>query len=292
MMGMPRLWDPGERPADRRARDRGRHDAVLRRARLPARWPAHDLRRAQAGRQGHRRHQHLRPGERDLRPGAAQDGVRALVSDRHRAARRPDGHHGRARLRRQGGDDAGDLGEQPVGQAAGRRDAGDPVLPAQLHRPEERARSSWRPSGSSRAGSTRTGRSAGGRGRWISWPDAPLGVQPRLRHGRDVRAGKILVVGGGGNTGWATPDSKSGGSHRHGGEDRPERRSPAWQSAGSMALAAAAPQLHDPAGRPGARHRRHQRGRLRRHQSSECRQGGRGVESRAPTSGRRWRRTA
>jgi hypothetical protein len=69
-----------ERPPDRRARDRRRHDAVLRGACVPAGWPPDGLRRPQAGRQGHRRHQHLRPVKRVVRAGAAQDGVRALVS--------------------------------------------------------------------------------------------------------------------------------------------------------------------------------------------------------------------
>ena len=91
---------------------------------------------------------------------------------------------------RQRGDDAGDLGGQSLGRAAGRRDAADPVLPAQLHRPEERARLHGRRA--DRVALVRPGRDrrGGGRGQLDQRAVAHLAVQPGLRLGRHVRAGQ------------------------------------------------------------------------------------------------------
>jgi hypothetical protein len=81
---------------------------------------------------------------------------------------------------------------------------------------------------------------AGERGRWTS---GPLHLWQRNRdYGSAVMydRGKILVVGGGGNTGWNTPDVKSSVPTATAEKIDLTAASPAWQNAGSMS----APRRH------------------------------------------------
>ena len=190
VMGMPRLWDPASGPPTG-----AREIAVDTMLFCSGHAFMPDGRLMISG--GHKEDDEgidvtniFDPASESLRSGSPQDGVRALVSDGHRASRRPDAHHGRAGLRRRGGDDAGDLGGRPVGQAAGRRNAADPVLPAQLHRPEERPRLHGRRADHValvRPGRDRSRRRARALDQRAV---AHLAVQPGLRHGGDVRAGQ------------------------------------------------------------------------------------------------------
>ena len=92
--------------------------------------------------------------------------------------------------------------------------------------------------------------------------------------------GKILYAGGGGHTGWGqSPDPDATAPTATAEIIDLNQASPTWQNTSPMSAAAAASELHDPAGRPGARHRRHQRWWLRQHQRGPCHEGGRGLES-------------
>jgi hypothetical protein len=84
------------------------------------------------------------------------------------------------------------------------------------------------------------GSAAGGRGRWI---DGPSHIwQFNRDYGTAVmyEPGKILVAGGGGNTGWLTPDPKSGTPTATAEKIDLNAGTPTWQSAGSMS----APRRH------------------------------------------------
>jgi hypothetical protein len=77
----------------------------------------------------------------------------------------------------------------------------------------------------------------GGRGRWI---DGPSHIWPFNRdYGTAAmyEPGKILVVGGGGNTGWLTPDAKSATPTSIAEKIDLNAGTPTWQSAGSMSAA-------------------------------------------------------
>jgi hypothetical protein len=77
----------------------------------------------------------------------------------------------------------------------------------------------------------------GGRGRWI---DGPSHLWPFNRdYGSAVmyEPGKILVVGGGGNSGWATPDPKASAPTATAEKIDLNAGSPTWQSTGSMSIA-------------------------------------------------------
>ena len=96
------------------------------------------------------------------------------------------------------------------------------------------AASSWPASGSCRAGSTRTADGAAGRGRWISGPVAHLGrstgttAPPRCTSREDPGRRRRRIH----RLAHARPEVV--GAHRHGGDDRSQRRARrAWQSTGS-----------------------------------------------------------
>jgi hypothetical protein len=80
------------------------------------------------------------------------------------------------------------------------------------------------------------GSSAGGRGRWISGP--PHIYRKNRDYGTAVmyEAGKILYTGGGGDTGWPTPDPKANVPTAIAEKIDLNAASPAWTSAGSMAF--------------------------------------------------------
>jgi galactose oxidase len=79
------------------------------------------------------------------------------------------------------------------------------------------------------------GSSATGRGRWLAGP--PHIYRFNRDYGSAVMydAGKILVVGGGGNTSWPTPDPKAAAPTASAEIIDLNSTSPAWQSTGSMA---------------------------------------------------------
>jgi hypothetical protein len=80
------------------------------------------------------------------------------------------------------------------------------------------------------------GSSAGGRGRWIS---GPMHIYLKNRdYGTAVmyEAGKILYTGGGGDTGWPTPDPKANVPTAIAEKIDLNAASPAWTSAGTMAF--------------------------------------------------------
>ena len=81
------------------------------------------------------------------------------------------------------------------------------------------------------------GSAAGGRGRWSVGPDH---IWPFNRdYGTAVmyEPGKILYAGGGGHTGWPTPDAKSNAPTETAERIDLNQASPQWVSAGSMAFA-------------------------------------------------------
>jgi hypothetical protein len=81
------------------------------------------------------------------------------------------------------------------------------------------------------------GSSAGGRGRWISGP--PHIYRKNRDYGTAVmyEAGKILYTGGGGDTGWPTPDPKANVPTNMAEKIDLTAASPAWAPAGTMAFA-------------------------------------------------------
>jgi hypothetical protein len=78
------------------------------------------------------------------------------------------------------------------------------------------------------------GSASGGRGRWIGGPTHIWQKNRDYGTAAMYEAGKILVVGGGGNTGWATPDSKSSTPTATAERIDLNAASPGWASAGSM----------------------------------------------------------
>ena len=93
-----------------------------------------------------------------------------------RLAERRSAHHGRADECGAVSQNTGDLGTAITGhELPGARHAGDPVLSAELRRPQERRWSSTPASGSCRAGSMST---APGRRRPGSWTDGPNHIWP------------------------------------------------------------------------------------------------------------------
>ena len=147
------------------------------------------------------------------------------------------------------------------------------VLPARLHRPARRPASSWPASESSRAGSTWTGRPAATAAQWTT---GPAHLWPFNRdYGSAVmyESGKILYVGGGGYTGWDTPDPKASAPDGHGGEDRSQRRLALWTGRRLDEQSPAPPHRDGAARRPGAGDRRGERRRLQRRAQRCARRG-------------------
>jgi hypothetical protein len=79
-----------------------------------------------------------------------------------------------------------------------------------------------------------------GRGRWISGPSHIWGFNRDYGTAAMYEPGKILVVGGGGNTGWPTPDPKAATPTATAERIDLNGGTPGWQSAGSMS----APRRH------------------------------------------------
>ena len=84
------------------------------------------------------------------------------------------------------------------------------------------------------------GSTAGGRGHWINGPSHIWNFNRDYGSAVMYEPGKILVVGGGGNTGWKTPDAKSPTPTATAEKINLNVTSPVWQSAGSMS----APRRH------------------------------------------------
>jgi len=76
---------------------------------------------------------------------------------------------------------------------------------------------------------------AGGRGAWTSGPTHIYGFNRDYGSAVMYEAGKILVVGGGGHTGWPTPDGKTSLPTATAEVIDLNQTSPAWRSTGSMA---------------------------------------------------------
>ena len=134
-----------------------------------------------------------------------------------------------------------------------------------------------------RAHQCRAGSTSAGPASWSGPTDGPNHIWPFNRdYGTAVmyEPGKILYAGGGGNTGWGqSPDPDDERADRHGGNHRSQPGIAHLAEHQPDVGPAAAPELHDPAGRPGARHRWHPRWWLRQHQRGTCHEGGRGLES-------------
>ena len=96
-------------------------------------------------------------------------------------------------------------------------------------------------------------------------PRPHLAIQPRLRHGRDVRARQDPVRGWGRPHRLAHAGREVGGADGDRGDHRSHRRLTDLAEHGPDVGAAASPQLDDPPGRAGARDGRHQGCRLRQH---------------------------
>jgi hypothetical protein len=75
----------------------------------------------------------------------------------------------------------------------------------------------------------------GGRGNWISGPPHRFGFNRDYGSAVMYDAGKILVVGGGGHTGWPTPDPKTAQPTSTAEVIDLNSATPTWQSTGSMA---------------------------------------------------------
>jgi galactose oxidase-like protein/Big-like domain-containing protein len=81
------------------------------------------------------------------------------------------------------------------------------------------------------------GAGAGGaRGRWINGPSHLWPFNRDYGTAAMYEPGKILVVGGGGNSGWATPDAKSSTPTATAEKIDLNAGTPTWQSAGSMSV--------------------------------------------------------
>jgi galactose oxidase-like protein len=78
------------------------------------------------------------------------------------------------------------------------------------------------------------GSAAGGRGRWISGPSHIWPFNREYGSAVMYEPGKILVVGGGGDTGWGTPDAKSSVPTATAEKIDLNAGTPTWQDAGSM----------------------------------------------------------
>ena len=76
---------------------------------------------------------------------------------------------------------------------------------------------------------------AGGRGTWSSGPSHIYGFNRDYGSAVMYDAGKILVVGGGGHTGWPTPDPKNSSPTATAEVIDLNQTSPSWRSTGSMA---------------------------------------------------------
>jgi hypothetical protein len=76
----------------------------------------------------------------------------------------------------------------------------------------------------------------GARGKWIDGPVHISGFNRDYGTAAMYEPGKILIVGGGGNTGWATPDPKTGTPLASAEKIDLNAGSPTWQSAGSMSV--------------------------------------------------------
>jgi hypothetical protein len=76
----------------------------------------------------------------------------------------------------------------------------------------------------------------GGRGRWISGPSHIFQFNREYGSAVMYEAGKILVVGGGGHTGWPTPDAKTNTPTATAEIIDLKETAPAWASTGSMAF--------------------------------------------------------
>jgi galactose oxidase-like protein/Big-like domain-containing protein len=84
------------------------------------------------------------------------------------------------------------------------------------------------------------GSAAGGRGLWINGPSHIWQFNRDYGTAAMYEPGKILVAGGGGNTGWLTPDAKSATPTATAEKIDLNAGTPTWQSAGSMS----APRRH------------------------------------------------
>ena len=80
------------------------------------------------------------------------------------------------------------------------------------------------------------GSAAGGRGRWIAGPSHIWQFNREYGSAVMYEPGKILVVGGGGDTGWPTPDAKSAAPTATAEKIDLNAGTPGWQSAGSMSV--------------------------------------------------------
>ena len=76
----------------------------------------------------------------------------------------------------------------------------------------------------------------GGRGRWITGPSHTFGFNRDYGSAVMYDAGKILVVGGGGHTGWPTPDAKTNQPTATAETIDLNATAPTWRSTGSMAF--------------------------------------------------------
>jgi hypothetical protein len=79
------------------------------------------------------------------------------------------------------------------------------------------------------------GTGAGGRGIWTAGPSHRYGFNRDYGSAVMYETGKIMVVGGGGNTSWPTPDQKSGQPTATAEIIDLNAGSPTWQNTGSMA---------------------------------------------------------
>jgi galactose oxidase len=80
------------------------------------------------------------------------------------------------------------------------------------------------------------GSAAGGRGLWINGPSHIWQFNRDYGTAAMYEPGKILVAGGGGNTGWLTPDAKSPAPTATAEKIDLNAGTPGWQSAGSMSV--------------------------------------------------------
>jgi hypothetical protein len=80
------------------------------------------------------------------------------------------------------------------------------------------------------------GSAAGGRGRWITGPSHIWTFNRDYGTAAMYEPGKILVVGGGGDTSWPTPDAKSAAPTATAEKIDLNAGTPGWQSAGSMSV--------------------------------------------------------
>jgi hypothetical protein len=81
------------------------------------------------------------------------------------------------------------------------------------------------------------GSAAGGRGQWIDGPSHIWQFNRDYGTAAMYEPGKILIAGGGGNTGWATPDPKAASPTATAEKIDLNAATPTWQSAGSMSAA-------------------------------------------------------